>query len=88
MRESRQALIDMGERRRDRIQQSRTGFGGRDAARGPGQQSHIEARLEIAHGVAQRGGRNAELRSGAREAAFLGHRGEGEQIVEVIAFHS
>ncbi len=61
-------------------QQALAGFGGRDAARGAGEETDAETGFEGTQGVAEGRGRDAELGCGAGEAAFARHGEEGQQV--------
>jgi hypothetical protein len=83
--------IDIGfeprDARRQRLQQPLARLSGRNRARGAGQQSQAEPRLELLDRLAQRRLRGAEPRRRPRETALLGHRQEPQHIGQVAPLH-
>ena len=84
----RQFGVDLVEAGADGAEQTLARLGGRDAARGAGEQPKPETRLQLADRVAQRGLRNAELRRRPGEAALPRHGEEREDVVESASGHS
>jgi hypothetical protein len=59
-------------------------LGDHEAARGPLQQPHAQAFLQLGHALAQPRLGHAQCASGGRETAVLDHHGEEVQVVEVL----
>jgi hypothetical protein len=75
--------FDVGKSGAETGEETLAGGGGSDTARGAGEEANAELVFEGAHGVAERGGRNAEAASGAGEAAFFGNDEEGGEAGKV-----
>jgi hypothetical protein len=71
----------------DVLQQALASIGGRDTARGAGQQSHAQAFFQSADDMAEGGLRHAEPGGRAREAALARDSEEDEDVVDVFAGH-
>lgn len=69
------------------IEQALSRFGERDAARGARKERDAEARLELAHGLAQGSRGDTELARGCREAAAAGDGEEGIPRMERCEGH-
>ena len=83
-----EGAADVGERRSDPGEELRSGFGRRDAARRPCQQTDAQPLLETAKRMAERRRGHAELLCRSGETAFLCHREERRQNAELVADHS
>ena len=88
-------LVQIFQRARDLIdcrpqlfEQTLTGIGHRNAARGAIKQPHPEAPFQLPHRVAERRGRDIETRRRGSKAPLIGNRDEGGQIGQVTAIHS
>ena len=77
--------LDLVQRGADGLHEPLAGFRRRDAAGRAGQQAQAQARLQIAHGLAQRRLRDAELRGGLGEAALARDGHESRDVVQVVS---
>ena len=77
--------IDLLEPRRHAVQQPLAGFRRRNAAGRAGQQPDADPSLQVTDGLTQRRLRDAEFRRGACEAALLGDRDKGCQVMEALS---
>ena len=69
-------------------QQALARLGGRNAARGPGEQTQAEPSLKAAQCLAQGGLRHTELRRRPGEALLPRHSEKGREVVQVSSRHS
>src|SRR6266436_1380610 len=74
-------------RRPQLFEQAEAGIGQRHAARGPMQQPHPVALLELAHGMAQCGSSHAKLRRRRAKAQMIGDGDECIQVCEFATIH-
>jgi len=78
---------DLLDRRPSAAEQAQTRIGERDAAGRAVQQSHAETLLELPHRVAERRGRDADMRRRRPEAEIVGDGNERGQIGKISAAH-
>jgi len=83
----REAGFDLFKPRSQIVEQALPRLRRRHAAGGARQQTHAEARFELADDVTERRLRHAELRGRLREAAFLADRHERKEVIEIAALH-
>jgi hypothetical protein len=81
-------LVDGGERRPDRREESLSRLGQRDAARRAREQGRAERILDCPHGMTDRRRAHVQPRGGARKACGLGYRQHDRQMREKFAMHS
>ena len=83
-----EGLFDSFEGRGEFLEEREAGRGGRDAARGAGEELEAEPLFESAHGVAERGLRDAEAGGGAGEAALFRDDGKCGELAEIVSHDS
>jgi hypothetical protein len=77
-------VVDFAEGRGDAFEEGVARLGQADATRGPVQQAHAHVVFELPQCLAERGGRDFQLGSGAGEAPVAGDQAEGAQSGRVV----